>query len=63
MRLLQLKLRRILAGNDAFTGIDEMREAIQQSGLAGAGAAGNQHVAADAADNLQDLAALRRNRA
>src|SRR4029079_16459826 len=32
-------------------------------GLAGAGAAGDQHVAADAADDLQDLRAFRRDRA
>ena len=38
-------------------------QAVQQRGLAGAGAAGDQHVAAAAADDLQDLGAFRRDRA
>src|SRR6185312_12847248 len=37
--------------------------AVQQRGLAGTGTARDQHVAADAADDLQDLRAFRRDRA
>ena len=38
-------------------------EAVQQRGLAGAGTAGDQHIAADPADDLQDFRALGRDRA
>ena len=38
-------------------------EAVQQRGLAGTGAAGNQHVGAAAPDDLQDVGAFRRDRA
>ena len=40
-----------------------LRQAVQQRGLAGAGAAGNQDVGAAAADDLQDFGAFRRDRA
>src|SRR3954451_5037615 len=63
MRLLQLKFGGIFAGDDALIMLDELGQAVQQRGLAGAGAAGDQHVAADAADDLQDLGAFRRDRA
>ena len=63
MRLLQLEFGGVFAGDDALVVLDELGEAVQQRGLAGAGAAGNQHVAADAADDLQDLGAFRRDRA
>jgi hypothetical protein len=60
VRLLQLQLGGVLAGDDAFVIIDELGEAVEQRGLAGAGAAGDQRVDAAAADNLEDLAAFRR---
>ena len=63
MRLLQLKLGGVLAGDDALVVLDIVGQAVQQRGLAGAGTAGDQHVAADAADDLQDLRAFRRDRA
>src|SRR5207253_10140585 len=48
-------------GGGALVVLDELRQAVQQRGLAGAGAAGDQHVAADPADDLQDLGALGRD--
>ena len=63
VRLLQLQFGGVFAGDDAFVVLDELRQAVQQRGLAGAGAAGDQHVAADAADDLQDLGAFGRDRA
>src|SRR6202035_5992294 len=63
MRLLQLKFGGVFAGDDAFVVVDELRQAIQQRGLARAGAAGNQHVGPAAPDDLQDFRALRRDRA
>ncbi len=63
MRLLQLELGGVLAGDDALVVLDIVGQAVQQRGLAGAGTAGDQHVAADAADDLQDLGAFRRDRA
>src|SRR5229473_4587595 len=62
MRLLQLKFRGVFAGNDAFVVLDELGEAVEQRGLAGAGTARDQHVATDAADDLQNLRAVRRDR-
>ena len=58
MRLLQLKFGGVFAGDDALVMLDELGQAVQQRGLAGTGTAGDQHVAADAADDLQDLARL-----
>src|SRR3954469_16006136 len=63
VRLLQLKFGRVFAGDDALILLDELGQAVQQRGLAGAGTAGDQHVAADTADDLQDLRAFRRDRA
>src|SRR5256714_6002526 len=63
MRLLQLKFGGVFAGDDALVVLDELRQAVQQRGLAGTCAAGDQHVAADAADDLQDFGTLRRDRA
>ena len=63
VRLLQLQLGRVLAGDDALVGVDVAGQAVQQRRLAGAGAAGDEHVAADAADDLQDRGAFRRDRA
>src|SRR5258708_26573055 len=61
MRLLQLKLGGVFAGDDALVVLDELGQTVQERGLAGAGAAGNQHVAADAADNLENFGAFRRD--
>ena len=61
--LLQLQFGGVLAGDDALVVFDELGQAVQQRGLAGTGTAGDQHVAADAADDLQDLGAFRRDRA
>src|SRR6188474_3637364 len=44
VRLLQLQFRRVLARDDAFVVVDELRKAVKQSGLAGAGAARDQGV-------------------
>ena len=63
VRLLQLQFGRVLAGDDALVVVDELRQAVEQRGLAGAGAAGDQRVDAAAADDLEDLGALRRDRA
>ena len=63
MRLLQLKLGGVFAGDDALVVVDELGETVEQRGLAGAGAAGNDGVDAAAADDLQDLGAFRGDRA
>src|SRR5512134_2429087 len=63
MRLLQLQFRRVLARDDAFVVVDELRKTVKQRGLAGAGAARDQSINAAAPDDAQDLGALRRNRA
>src|SRR6516225_6557842 len=63
MRLLQLQLGGVLAGDDALVVIDVVGQAVEQRGLAGASAAGNQDVATAASDDLQDLRAFRRDRA
>ncbi len=60
MRLLQLKLCRILAGDDALAVLYITRQAVQKRCLAGAGTAGNEDVAAHASDDLENLGALRR---
>ena len=41
VRLLQLQFGRVLAGDDALVVVDEVREAVEQRGLARAGAAGD----------------------
>ncbi|KTT92345.1 hypothetical protein NS44R_14630, partial [Mammaliicoccus sciuri] len=63
MRLLQLEFGGVFAGDDALVVLDIVGQAVQQRGLAGAGAARDDHVAADAADDLQDGRAFRRDRA
>src|SRR3569623_1847450 len=63
MRLLKLKFGRVFAGDDALVFVDIVGQAIQQRGFAGAGTAGDQHVGAAAADDLQDLRAFGRDRA
>ena len=63
VRLLQLQLGGVLAGDDALVVVDELRETVEQRGFAGAGAAGDDGVDAAAAENLQDLGAFRRDRA
>ena len=62
MRLLQLQLGRILAGDDAFVVVDVAREAVQQRRLARARAAGDDDVAAHPSDDLEDLGPFRRDR-
>ncbi len=52
--LLQLKLGGVLAGDDALVVIDAAGHAVEQRGLARARAAGDQHVAAHAADDVED---------
>src|SRR6185295_11550602 len=62
VRLLQLKFGGVFAGDDALVMLDELGQTVQQRGLPGAGTARYQHVAADPADDLQDLCAFRRDR-
>ena len=63
MRLLQLQLGGVLAGDDALVVLDVAGQAVEQRRLAGAGAAGDEDVAARAGDDLQDRGAFRRDRA
>ena len=55
MRLLQLQFGGILDRHDAFAMVDEGGQGIEQRGLAGARAAGNQDIAAAFDDRLQQL--------
>ena len=57
MGLLKLKFRRVLASYDSLVDVDIVREAVQEGCLARAGAAGNEDVAADAADDLENFGA------
>ena len=50
--LLELQFGRVLAGDDALVIIDELRETVEQRGLARTRAAGNQAVDAASADVL-----------
>ncbi len=61
--LLQLKLGGVLGGDDALVRLDVARQAVEQRRLAGAGAAGDQHVAARAGDDLEDGGAIGGDRA
>src|SRR5262245_22960708 len=63
MRLLQLQFRGVLACDDALVVVDELRKAVEQRCLAGAGTAGDQGVDAAAPDDAQNLGALWCNRA
>ncbi len=63
MRLLQLKFGRVFAGDDALMRIDIARQAVEQRRLARARTAGDDDVAADAADDLKHRRAFRRDRA
>ena len=63
MRLLQLEFGGVLAGDDALLGIDIGGHAVEQRGLARAGTAGDQDVAAAAADHLQHARGVRADRA
>src|SRR5205809_1146483 len=58
MRLLQLKLGRVLAGDDALVVVDELCETVEQRGLAGAGATRHDGVHATAPDDLEDIGAF-----
>src|SRR3954466_16202636 len=63
VRLLKLEFGGVFAGDDTFVVVDVLSETIQQRGLAGAGTAGNQNVGPTAADDLENVRALRRDRA
>ena len=53
MRLLQLQLGRVLDRDDALAGVDQPAHGVQQRGLAGAGAAGDDDVQPAARGDLQ----------
>src|SRR5277367_4233359 len=61
--LLELELGCVLAGDDSLVDVDIVGQAVEQRGLAGAGAAGNEDVAADAADDFENFCAGRGDRA
>ena len=61
--LLELKFGGVFAGDDALVVLDVVGQTVEQRGLARAGTAGDQHVAADTADDLEDFRAFRRDRA
>src|SRR5574337_698577 len=63
MRLLQLQFGRVLAGDDALVGLDEIGQTVEQRGLAAPGSPRAEDVAAHAADDLENLGAGRRDRA
>ena len=62
VRLLQLQFGRVLAGDDALVVVDVAGEAIEQRGLARAGAAGDDGVDPATADHLEDLGTGRGDR-
>src|SRR5262245_32388512 len=51
MRLLQLQFRSVLACDDALVVINELCETVEQRGLAGTGAAGDQGIDAAPSDD------------
>src|SRR3546814_14859029 len=53
--LLELQLCRVLDGQDALAPVDEGGHGVQHGGLAAAGAAGDQHVAARLDDTHQKV--------
>jgi hypothetical protein len=53
MRLLELQLGAVLAGDDALIRVDIGGQAVEQRRLAGTGAARNDHIAAHPADDLR----------
>ena len=59
MGLLQLEFGGVLAGDDALFGVDIGGHAVEQRGLARTGTAGDQHIAAAAADHLQHPGGVR----
>ena len=61
VRLLQLQLGGVLAGDDALVVVDVAGEAVEQRGLAGAGAARDDGIDPAAADDLEDFGAFRRD--
>ena len=61
VRLLQHELGRVLDGDDALVGRDVAREDVEQRGLAGAGAAGHQHVEPGRAPRRSPAAPFRRS--
>src|SRR5262249_43166742 len=58
VRLLQLQLGGVLAGDDALVVVDELREAIEQRGLARAGTAGDDGVHPASTDYFEDFGPL-----
>src|SRR5262249_47914832 len=63
MRLLQLELGRVLAGDDALVVIDELGEAVEQRCLARARSPRHDGVDAATADDLEDFGAFGRDAA
>jgi len=63
VRLLQLKLSGVFACDDALVHVDRAGQAVEQGRLARTGAARNDGVAANAADDFKDGLGLRRDRA
>src|SRR5690606_18356667 len=59
MRLLQLKLRRVLAGDDPLGRVDEGGQGVEQRRLARARTARDDQVATRRADDAEDARALR----
>src|SRR3984957_8000946 len=55
MGLLELEFGRVLAGDDSLIKVDIVRQTIQERSLAGARPAGDDHVAADVADDFEDF--------
>src|SRR5690606_31423668 len=55
------KFGRILASDDALVAVDIVRQAIQQSRLAGTGPARNDDIAAHTTDDFQHFGAMRRD--
>src|SRR5271165_736690 len=53
MGLLKLKLRRVLARNDSFIGFNIVRQAVEQGRLAGASAARDYDIAANASYDFE----------
>src|SRR5690606_13826206 len=62
MRLLKLQFGRVFAGDDALITVDIVGQAVEQHRLSGTGTAGNDDIAADAADDFENFGSLRRDR-
>ena len=62
MGLLQLQFGGILAGDHPLGRIDKGGETVEERRLARAGAAGNEHVAANMSDNIENGGTFGRDR-